>query len=263
MPPETHFDVGRFNALLRTRVLGRELDYRVQTGSTMDDARAAALQGAPHGTLIMAEEQTAGRGRRGRSFESPPGENLYFTLVLRLQLDGLRKAPIAVPLAVCTACRAAGTGDAVVKWPNDIWAGDLKVCGMLLDSELDGDQAIVLAGIGINVNGDPASIPGLAGIATSLRLVAGRTIDREGLLAAICNDLEAALAAPPAALGRDYRRVSMILGRPVTVLEHADSYQAIAVDLAADGSLVVELPGGERRTVAAGEVSIRPAGPGP
>lgn len=240
-------------------MLGRKLDYRVQTGSTMDDARELAASGAAHGTLVLAEEQISGRGRRGRPFHSPAGENLYFTFVLRVALEALRRAPIAVPLAVCQACRDAGV-DALLKWPNDVWIGDRKVCGMLIDSEIAPAGALLFPGIGLNVNGDPRQIPGLADIATSLRIEAGATIDRETLLADICNHLERYLHSATDDLVAAYRKVSMILGRPVTVTEAGSAtYEAVAVELTGDGSLVVEIGDGERRTVTAGEVSIRPA----
>ncbi len=256
------FDRDRFSTLLQTRDIGRELVYRQSTGSTMDDARVLAEQGAAHGTAVFAEEQLAGRGRRGRSFESPAGENIYVTFILRLAMEDLRKATIAVPVAVCQPCRETGA-DARIKWPNDIWVGERKTCGMLIDSEVTSASALLFPGIGINVNGDPTQIPELAAIATSLRRETGAHVDREQLLASLCNHLEAALDMEPAELASIYRELNLIAGRTITVDESGrPPFEAKAVDLADDGSLVIELPGGERRTVTAADVSIRPSGGG-
>lgn len=257
MPPL--FDTQRFRAALTTRSIGHGFHYREQVGSTMDEAATLAREDAPDGTLVFAEEQTSGRGRRGRAFHSPPGENIYFTLVLHLPAADLAKASVAVPLAACDACRAAGA-DAAIKWPNDIWVGERKVCGMLLDSSLSAGDVTLLAGIGINVNGDPRQNPELADIATSLRLATGAHVDRETLLANLCNNLEANLDTPWVDLLPRYRERSLVLGRTVTVTEtNAAPYEATAVDLSSEASLVVELPGGERHTVNAADVSVRPA----
>ena len=237
------------------------MEYRLSTDSTMNDARALAASGASHGAMVLAEEQTAGRGRKGRAFHSPAGENIYVTFVLRLDVAGLRAAPLAIPLAVARAIRATGV-NARIKWPNDIWVqGDRKVSGMLIDSEVDGGSTIVFPGIGINVNGDPTQIPELADIATSLRLQLGSPVDRESLLAGLCNEMEALLARPVKELAPVYRDLSLVLGRKVTIAEGGNPpYDALAADIAEDGSLVVELADGRRLAVTAAEVSVRPAG---
>ncbi|MGH2608361.1 MAG: biotin--[acetyl-CoA-carboxylase] ligase, partial [Tepidiformaceae bacterium] len=172
------FDARRFQEGLRTGAIGRFLVYRAATETTMVLARGLAEGGTPHGTLALAEEQRAGRGRRGRTFFSPPGENLYFTLVLRLPMEAHRRLPVAVPVAVCRAVRAEGA-EARIKWPNDIWIGGRKVCGILIDAETGPDGSIAFPGIGINVNGDPTLNPELADTATSIRRELGRRVERE------------------------------------------------------------------------------------
>src|SRR5207244_793702 len=119
-PTMSAFDPAAFQAALNTRTIGRFLLYRPSIDTTMRLARREADEGAPDGTLVLAEEQTAGRGRRGRGFFSPPGENLYFTLLLRRPAPVHGALPVAVPVAVCEAVRAEGL-DARIKWPNDIW----------------------------------------------------------------------------------------------------------------------------------------------
>lgn len=253
------FDPRAFQEALTTSLIGRFLTYRAVVGSTMDVARRDAAEGAPHGTLVLAEEQTAGRGRKGRSFYSPRGENIYATFILRLDPERHRRLPMAVPLAVCRACERV-CPEARIKWPNDIWIGGEKVSGMLIDAEYVGDEVVAYPGIGINVNGDPTANPELRGIATSLRRVAGHAISRERVLSGLCNELEAWLDAPREALLRAYRERNLLLGRLITVHPPlGEPYPARAVDIDEDGSLVVELEDGRRDALRAAEVTVRPS----
>ena len=257
MPDSPAFDAARLAAALHTASLGRDFRYVRQAPSTMDLARTAAAEDAPHGALILAEEQTAGRGRRGRGFFSPPGGSLYFTLILRPSREQYARLPLAVPLAVCRACAHEGV-DARIKWPNDIWVGERKLCGMLIDGETGPAGLTAYAGIGINVNADPTADPALRETATSFSRELGHEVGREALLARICNELENAITAPEADLIDAYRAVSLVLGRRITVEEADGAYEARAVEIAPDGALVVERKGGERLTVLAADVSVRP-----
>jgi BirA family biotin operon repressor/biotin-[acetyl-CoA-carboxylase] ligase len=257
--PPAAFDAARFQAELATTAIGRFLSYRTSVDSTMVLARREADEGAPHGTLVLAEEQTAGRGRRGRGFHSPAGENLYFTLILRVEPPNQGRLPVAVPLAVCRGIRAEGV-DARIKWPNDIWVGKRKLSGMLIDAESGADGFVAFPGIGINVNGDPTLIGELKDTATSLRRERGHPVLREALLARICNELEAAMAMPSDALVAAYRESSMVLGCDVVVSPAVGQpYEAWAKEIADDGSLVVVRRDGGAETVTAADVSLRPA----
>jgi len=256
---QKQFDPAAFEAALTSATVGRRLVYRQTVDSTMVLARAEAGEGAAHGTLVLAEEQTAGRGRRGRGFHSPPAENLYFTLILRLPADVHRRLPSVIPLAVCAAVRAEGA-DARIKWPNDIWCGERKLSGMLIDAELTADGAIAYPGVGINVNGDPTTIPELRDIATSLRRELGHPVPRERLLARVCNEIEATLSLPPVQLANAYRGLSMVLGRRVTVQPaNGEPFEGLAEAIEDDGSLVVVRANGRRESVNAADVSVRPA----
>jgi BirA family biotin operon repressor/biotin-[acetyl-CoA-carboxylase] ligase len=254
------FSQSLFQEHLLTSDVGRVLVHQKVVTSTMDVAREMAAAGAGHGTLVLADEQTHGRGRRGRSFFSPPGNNLYFTMILRLPLATHRRLPLAVPLATCLACVAEGA-NARIKWPNDIWIGDLKVSGMLIDSEITGTEATAFPGIGVNVNGNPATNPELASVATSLGKELGREVAREPLLARICNGIEETLRLGEADLAAAYASYSMILGREVMVTPAgAEPYMALAREIAHDGTLVVECVGGEQRRLQAADVSVRRLG---
>ncbi len=258
MPHFPAFDPERFAAALHAAALGRDLRCVRETPSTMDLARTAALEGAPHGTLILAETQTAGRGRRGRGFFSPPGGSLYFTLILRPSPGDYARLPLAVPVAVCRACALEGV-PARIKWPNDIWVGERKLSGMLIDGEASPAGLIAYVGVGVNVNADPTADPALRESATSLGRELGREVAREALLARVCDELEAAFVAREGALACDYRQRSLVLGRCVTVEGSGDAYEALAVGITAAGALVVERVSGERTTVLAADVSVRPA----
>lgn len=256
MNADSVFDEREFDRLLATSAVGRNFVHRQSVDSTMPLAVQQAADGAAHGTIVLAEEQTAGRGRRGRGFHSPSGENLYFTLILRLSVEQVRKLPLVVPLAVSLAATEQGL-DARIKWPNDIWVGDRKLSGMLID--VDGEVAY--PGIGINVNGDPTLNAELKDIATSFLRELGHRISREALLAEICNVLEAVLELSPAALHNAYAERSMILGRRVIVwpVTRDAGYEGVAKGIEDDGTLVVERADGIVSRVTAADVSVRPA----
>ncbi len=253
------FDPAAFQQALNTHAVGRFMLFREVVDSTMVLARRESDEGAPHGTIVLAEEQIAGRGRKGRSFHSPRGENLYFTLILRTPLEVHRRLPVSVPLAVWRALTAQGV-TAAIKWPNDIWVASRKLSGMLIDAELSSSTGgVAMVGIGINVNGDPTSIPELAGIATSIRRELGRPVSREALLSNLCNSLEALLELPPAELVSEYRAASLVLGREVLVTPvSGEPYAATAESIAEDGSLVVIDVEGRRESLNAAEVTLRP-----
>ena len=157
-----------------------------------------AREGAPAGECVVAEEQTAGRGRAGHAWSSPPGTGLYFSVVLRprVEPERLPLATLACGVAVAEAIRAATGLDAGLKWPNDVLVGLRKCAGILCEAELGstGDAAVV-AGVGINVNTPAAALPPRPIFpSTSLAVEAGRTFDREALLAA-CRERIAAETA--------------------------------------------------------------------
>ncbi|MES4791735.1 MAG: biotin--[acetyl-CoA-carboxylase] ligase [Chloroflexota bacterium] len=253
------FDFPRFQSLLRTRLVGRPLVYRPVVGSTMDIARREAEEGAVHGTAVLAEEQTAGRGRRGRSFFSPPGANIYVTFVLRCSLEIHRSLPLRIPVAVAEAIRGT-VPSAVIKWPNDVWVGRRKVCGMLIDAELGGAGLVAFPGIGINVNFDPSIQPELRDIATSLAAVLGQPVDREALLARLCSELELWLESPRAEAQARFRELNGFLGAEVQISPvGGEPYAATAVDIDDDGRLIVRLPGGQTEAVTVADVTVRPS----
>ena len=222
-------------------MLGRPRLHLRVTDSTNERARALAAAGAPHGTLVTAAEQTAGRGRQGRSWVAPPGTALLCSLVLR-DHDAL--------LSLRAGLAVSDVADGTVKWPNDVWHEGRKVAGILAEGRPQ--EGWVVLGIGINVT--PVELPPeLRDTATTL----GRPPeDVEAVLAELLAALEARLAEPAEDTLAALRSRDALRGRPV---RWADG-EGVAAGIDDDGRLRVALPSGGETVLAAGEVHLlRPA----
>ncbi|PZC46273.1 MAG: biotin-[acetyl-CoA-carboxylase] ligase [Chloroflexi bacterium] len=250
------------------RWLGRDFVYKLRTGSTMDDARALALDGAPSGVVVFAEEQTAGRGTRGRTWVSPAGQNLSFTILLRPTPAQIQRLSLITPVAIANAVEQVLGLYPRIKWPNDLHLKGKKFSGILIEGEWNGDKpAFALVGVGVNVNFDPAPHAAqIARPATSLALEKGRPLPREPILAAIFASFERAYeGADHPALFNGWRSRQELLGRPVTlsgspaIREPGGKIEGVAEDVDEDGSLLVRLPSGDLRRFLAGEVTLRHA----
>ena len=250
-------------AQLRTRWLGKEIVCRDVVDSTFRLMRELEAKGAADGAVAVAGQQTAGRGRLNRSWDSPPQTGLYFNVLLRPKLptaQAVRLTP-AVAVGVCRGLQELGF-DARIKWPNDIVVGGKKVCGMLL--EMGGDMErlrFVSAGIGINV-GQRAFPEELREKATSLLLSGGREISRLRVLCAVLEQLEAALEltyADYGALLTQYRARSATLGARVRAYNAVDGMELVglAQDVGEDGELLVRDDAGALHALRAGDVSVR------
>ena len=261
LPPERRLDLDRVRALLTTETIARELHYSVQTTSTMDDARRLADAGAPHGAVVVADEQTAGRGTKGRVWVSPPGQSIHTTLIVRPTTEALKRLSIVSPVATTDAVRAAASLEPTIKWPNDIQIEQRKLGGILIEAEWrNGQPAYALVGIGINVNFDPtpwASV--IDRPATSLMIELGRKSPREPLLAALYNAFELRLSQADEAILHDTWRAQLdTLGRQVTVtLAGGDAVHGCATGVDRDGALIVRRDDGAEQVFIAGEVTLR------
>lgn len=245
---------------LQTRWAGRQIVYLPSVDSTNRRARQLAAEGAPHGTLVIADEQTAGRGRRGRGWISPAGEGVFMSLILRPQSHPSEVARLSMQTALAVALSIAQTTglDARIKWPNDIVCGGRKVCGMLLEMNAD-EQAVhdVVAGIGINVH-QTQFAPEIAQTASSLDLLSGQRVCRAALVRAFLEAFERTEAlAAQGALMDAYRARSATLGQRVQVIAPAGSFTGTALAVTDSGSLIVEDEEGQRREVLAADVSVR------
>ena len=247
---------------LDTAWAGKRIVSLKSVDSTNHYARMLAAEGAPEGTLVVAEEQTAGRGRRGRGWISPAGEGIFMTLILRPRVHPSKVAGLSLQTALAVArAIARETGlDARIKWPNDIVCAGRKVCGMLLEMNANEQSVIdVVAGIGINVH-QRGFAPEIANTASSLDLLAGREIRRAPLVRAFLTEFEAvaALAAQGGgALMEAYRARSATLGQRVQVASLTETFVGTAEEITDSGSLIVVDGQGARREVLAADVSVR------
>lgn len=237
------------------------------TTSTNDDAMRLAREGAPDGTCVVAETQTAGRGRAGHSWASPPGVSLYFSIVLRpaLEPDSLALATIATGVAVASAIRETTGLDARIKWPNDVLVSGRKCAGLLCEADVAAaDGPVIVAGIGINVNGTASSLPHRPIFpATTLASEAGRPFDRDCILSS-CRLAVArwtrVLEAPGGrdAVLRSLESLDDIRGRAVCVaLPSGQALSGVAAGIDEGGRLLVSTAAGaDPVPVVAGSVSL-------
>ena len=243
---------------LDTAWAGRQIVTLDQVDSTNRYARMLAAQGAAHGTLVIAETQTAGRGRRGRGWVSPAGEGIFMTLILRPQAHPSRVSLLSLrtALAVCEGIREATGLEALIKWPNDVVCRGKKLVGMLLEMDADEERLhSVVAGIGINVH--QKDMGELAETASSLDLLSGECVSRAAVVRAFLRAYERADAMSDEALMDAYRARSATLGRRVRVIGADCAFTGTAMEVTPSGSLIVARDGGENVEVLAGDVSVR------
>eukprot|EP00466_Bigelowiella_natans_P006367 jgi/Bigna1/74173/fgenesh1_pg.28_\ len=279
------FSVSKFRSLLETKEVGRaNVAHKAVATSTMDEADAMIGEGCPSGSLVVADEQTKGRGRNNRAWQSASRKNLYVSLVLRPpSIQDVININFSAPLAVAMAAEEVGVKEAKVKWPNDVWVGARKLAGVLLNTTamaVSGKaQLAVNLGIGVNINqdmsrterGDVAS-----GEATSIIMEnGGHAVSREAFLAHLCSSLEKLMLLERDALMAVYHKFDLLLGNEIVVMPNkkedpSSYYMAEAVQYSKEGYLIVRpysAPGAAKpgsgqgqqlRTLSAEEVSIRP-----
>jgi BirA family biotin operon repressor/biotin-[acetyl-CoA-carboxylase] ligase len=255
-----------------------DVRWVAETGSTNVDAMELARQGESEGIVLVADHQTAGRGRAGRTWTAPPGSGLLVTVLLRPPAPVVDLVTMAVAVAASRAVESVAGFAPRIKWPNDlVWPGDgsepdRKLAGILAEADWPAGSAVsagwrepaaheraaVVVGIGLNVT-RPDDLPEeIADLAVSISDVATAPVDREDLLVAILEELapryEALVAGDPRGLAEEWRARSATLGRRVRVDPGSDDVEGTAVDITADGHLVVETLDGRRRTFAVGDV---------
>jgi BirA family biotin operon repressor/biotin-[acetyl-CoA-carboxylase] ligase len=258
---------------IRTRLNGDTASYgykiwdvrrHADIDSTNREAADLARAGAPDGVVVVADHQTAGRGRLGRTWEAPPGSSLLMSVLLRPALAARRVhlLGMAVALAAADACADVAGFSPGLKWPNDLVVGDRKLAGVLAEAAFAGDAVQwVVVGIGVNVNW-PAELPAsLRDIAVAANHVAGRTVDRERLLDRLLAHLDARRASLDA-VASDYRARCTTVGREVRVELREETCTGVALDVDDDGRLVVDVDGTRRTVAAADVVHVRGRDPG-
>lgn len=257
---EDSLSAGDVEPRLRTRWLGRVYSFHHCLGSTNDEVARLARTGAPEGTLVVADTQTGGRGRLGRSWVSPPRENLYFSFLLRPAWQASDLPPLSLVVAVGLARGLepfVGTLPRL-KWPNDVLCAGRKLSGILVEMATEEARvAHVVVGIGLNVN--QQSFPGeLSGIATSLRAAAAREFPRAEVLATVLLALERSIEriyqGDRAALLAEWEERACHLGREIEVRGRDGSVRGVALGISPSGALIVRDAAGRRQEVLAGDV---------
>lgn len=253
----------RVSRLLTTRYIGRPFHYFPETGSTNDDAARLAEQGAPEGTVVVADWQSAGRGRHGRRWVAPPRSALLFSIVLRPRLAPAQvfRVMAAGALAVLDTVRVAGAR-AQLKWPNDVVCDGRKLAGLLAQAGWrDSLLSWLVLGIGLNVNVPAEVLAEVGQPATSLLVELGVPLAREPLLAGVLNRFErwyesAIGAAWPQVLAH-WRTECTLLGRPVQVTTVHGAVEGVALDVDGDGALLLQSEDGQIVRFLEGDVSVR------
>jgi BirA family biotin operon repressor/biotin-[acetyl-CoA-carboxylase] ligase len=250
---------------LTSRIIGRRLQVVAEIGSTNDAAMGAGQAGEPEGLAILADRQTSGRGRRGRSWASIPGVGVYTSILLRPPVSP-RQAPLLTlmaGLAVAEALASVAQLEPMLKWPNDLLLDGRKAVGILTEMTTTGQRiGHVAVGIGVNVHQRREDFPeGVRESATSIDLEAGQRVDRADVVAALYNALDRWYAAVcgdgPSMILQAARARTATLGKLVTVDTGEARWQGTAVDLDDDGALLVLDAHGTVQRVLAADVSIR------
>lgn len=247
---------GEIEAGLSTSFTARSIVCMKETDSTNEEAKRSSQK--PDGTLFIADVQTSGKGRLGRSWESPPGAGIWMSLLLKPDIPPTEISQITL-IAGIAVCRALDNGS-MIKWPNDIVIGSKKVCGILTEMSAEIERVnYVVCGMGINVN--TSEFPEeLHDKATSLYIETGDVYNRSELTARIMNEFEPLytkfLNEGFSPLLDEYRSSCVTLGKEIYVIYRKETLTGRAVDISPDGGLIVDTDNG-RINVTSGEVSVR------
>lgn len=255
---------------IQKKLQGHPWQDRIHVLDTVDSTntllRTMAEEGAPHGTCLIALEQTGGRGRQGRSFSSLKGLGLYFSLLLRPSCIPSQAGHVTAMAAVaaCDAIEAVTGVRPGIKWTNDLVLGNKKLSGILTEMEADwvnNSIHYIIVGIGINLNHRAYQFPAeLENIAASIRMETRKETDLADMSAALVNrfsQMSSGLLTKKDLWLQRYRQDCVTLGKEVKIIRGQNVRYAWALDIDDDGGLMVRYPGGEIETVSSGEVSVR------
>jgi BirA family biotin operon repressor/biotin-[acetyl-CoA-carboxylase] ligase len=247
---------------LYTRIVGRRILFFQKLGSTMDEAARQAEAGAEEGTVIVAETQSASRGRLGRPWVSEPG-NLYVSVIFRPDRRTLPYLSSLCGVAVVRAVKKATGLQARLKWPNDVLLNGKKVAGILLESAINGDRVkYAVAGLGFNVALDFNHLEDLSSFATSLNAAASRDISRHDLLRHLLHQMDSLYLE----LGQgqtpleQWKGLLDTLGQRVQATSQGEVYRGLAESVDAIGNLQIRLEDGQLVTLTAGDVTLQDNG---
>lgn len=256
-----------FDALLKTEALGRSAVFLESVDSTNIAAKRMAQNGCVHGQLVVSEHQNQGRGRRGKTWSDEAGQSVCMSLVLRpaISAELAPRYPLAAALALYEALAIMGIS-AKIKWPNDLLHCGKKLSGILLEAGISEKGLFLVVGVGINVNQTSFDVD-IRDTATSLRLITGRELERESVLAVMLNCMEGIFSLCETDEGferllKRYVDASCTFGKKVDIIGVNGKLTGVAETLDALGRLMVRTKDGALTAVNAGDVSIRDASEG-
>lgn len=245
--------------------IGREIIFFKTIGSTNTAALELAEKGAPHGTVVIADRQAKGKGRLGRTWVSPPGSNIYMSVILRPEIEPKDATLLTIMTAVsCAKGVMKSTGlKAEIKWPNDLMISNKKLGGILTEMKSDPDGIVfAVIGIGINVNSKTTKDfpPDIQGIATSIREELGKIQSRTFIIAEILKETEhwykVLLTEGRKPLFDEWKRLSSTLGRKVKVTAGDNVFTGVAEDIDKGGMLILRLPSGMLKKISSGDLTM-------
>ena len=259
-------DTGKISKDIQTQWAGRSIAFFEEIDSTNMMAGALAEQGAPAGTLVLAECQTVGKGRRGRQWFSPAGTGIWMTLLLRpgLPAEQISAITLVAALSVGRAVRHVTGLETGIKWPNDVLCRGKKLCGILLEMGGNTEKLdYIVVGMGINANHSEYPEE-LRDIATSVKLEIGQTADRCRLIARILDELEdlSELCTTDGgyrSLMEEYKKNSATLGKLVNVIGVNETITGVVEDFDELGCIVLRMEDGSVKRIGSGDVSVRNA----
>lgn len=243
-------------------LIGSQIEYYEEIDSTNIRAKSWSKEGAEEGSLVIAERQTQGKGRMGKSWESPKGEGIWMSFILKpkINIDKIPQLTVIAGLAMCETIREITGLKAQIKWPNDLVVNNKKVCGILCEMVKIQEDLAVIVGIGINVNSKkfPDDLPH----ATSLYLEGKSIYNRENIIAYFlrCFEKKYLIYSESLSLEKfiaDYKNYCINLNKQVKILEGQREFIGTVKDIDTEARLIVEKEDGSRQCVLAGEVSVR------
>ncbi len=257
--PEEHLSPELILEGLKTRFIGQRIIFSPSLESTMDTAKQEALWGAEAGTVIVTDEQTAGRGRLQRTWISPKGA-LAFSVILRPNIHYLHNMIMLSSLAVSRSIETVTHLKCQIKWPNDILIMDKKVCGILIETDIRNNTLkYVDIGIGINVNIHVPDFPEIASFATSLSDQLGQEVSRLEIIRQVLVNLETLYESMEDEdfILNEWKKRLVTLGQKVEINSGDKTYRGVAESVAKDGSLFVRQKDGKSVKVIVGDVVLR------
>jgi len=250
------------DALDGRQVIGRRIVWHEETESTNDDARHAAEAGECEGLVVIADVQTAGRGRMSRTWTSPPGMDILFSVLLRPDVTDLPKMPLVAGLAVARTLDAFTDQPVTLKWPNDVRVANRKISGSLVESGSSKSGYFAIIGTGVNVNMDASAHPEISKIATSLRTLTGESVSRREVMRKLLFEMDRIYSSPEhmGSLVSDWSARLETIGQEIDVRWGDEFIHGLAEGVDETGRLLLRDSSGELRLLEAGEVTTQLAG---